>query len=155
MGTRKLSEYIIDLVLLITGLGLFLSSQSIAAGSAMGQGGDFMPKLCTGLWVLISIGLLVTEKMAADDHVKGITADVKGFMSTLALLFVYIFLLDILGFVLASALYMFVQMCIFVPKELRSKRNYILFVVLSVIIPVAVNEVFVEVFSLILPTGIL
>lgn len=55
-------------------------------------------------------------------------------------------LLDILGFVISSALYMFIQMCIFLPKELKSKRNYILFLVLAVVSPVLINILFVEVF---------
>jgi putative tricarboxylic transport membrane protein len=105
--------------------------------------------------ILTSIGLLVNEYFTPDDHAKGITANVKGFVATFVLLFAYIFTLDILGFVISSILYMFIQMCIFVPKELGTKRNYILFVIISVVTPIIVNEVFVEVFSLILPTGLL
>lgn len=80
MGTRKLSEYIIDIVLFLTGVGLMISANGIDPGSSIGIGGDFMPKVCTKLWVLISIGLLLWEKRTPDDHVKGITADLKGFL---------------------------------------------------------------------------
>ena len=155
MGTRKRTELIIDIVLLVTGIGLFISSRTIDPGSAIGLGGDFMPKVIAVLWILISIGLLVNEMSTPDYHNKELTASVKGFVATFVLLFAYIMLLDILGFVISSVLYMFIQMCIFLPKELKSKRNYILFLVLAVVSPVLINILFVEVFSLILPTGIL
>lgn len=155
MGTRKIAEYIIDLVLLLSGIALAISSESIDPGSSIGIGGDFMPKLFTKLWVFLALCLLLWEKMTPDDHQKGITANLKCFFSTLLLLFVYILLLDPLGFILSSILYMFLQMCIFVPKELQDKKTVFLFLILSVAIPIGVNELFVDVFSLILPTGIL
>ena len=154
MGTRKLSEYIIDIVLFLTGVGLMISANGIDPGSSIGIGGDFMPKVCTKLWVLISIGLLLWEKGTPDDHVKGITADLKGFFGTLVLLLLYIAALNILGFILSSCIYMFIQMCIFVPKQLRDKKHYIIFAALSLIVPFSVNTLFVEVFSLLLPAGI-
>ena len=155
MGTRKKVEYVIDIVLFLMGIGFCFFSQSIEPGSSIGLGGDFVPKICSVLWILTTIGLLINEYITPDDKIKGITADVKGFIATFILLFVYIFTLDSLGFVVSSILYMFVQMCIFVPRKLRSRRNYIFFVVISIITPILVNEIFVEVFSLILPTGIL
>jgi len=155
MGTRKTTEYIIDIILLFMGVGFWASSQSIAHGSAIGLGGEFMPKVTSALWILTSIGLLINEYTTPDDKVKGITANVKGFVATFVLLFAYIFTLDILGFIISSILYMFIQMYIFVPDALRSKRNYILFAIVSIVTPIIVNEVFVEVFSLILPTGLL
>ena len=51
MGTRKLAEYIIDLVLLLVGIALAVASQSIPPGSSIGIGGDFMPKVCTKIWI--------------------------------------------------------------------------------------------------------
>lgn len=155
MGTRKIAELIIDIVLLFLGIGLYVSSQSIDPGNSMGIGGDFMPRVCTLLWIFISIGLLVTEIFTSNNHEKGITANIRAFFGTLILLFAYIYTLDDIGFIITSAIYMFIQMCIFVPAELRNKRNYLLFLVLSIIIPFAIDKLFVDVFSLILPTGIL
>lgn len=155
MGTRKLAEYIIDIVLLLTGVALVLAAQTIPPGSSIGIGGDFMPKVCSKLWVFLSICLLLWEHSSPDDHVKGITAHVKSWFATLLALTLYVALLDPLGFILSSILYMFAQMCIFVPKEYRDKKHYLLFVVLSILIPLGVDQLFEEVFSLILPAGIL
>ena len=121
----------------------------------MGQGGDFMPKVCAFAWLTVSVLLLLSNFQMEDDGVRAITMKLKNWAATLVLLFLYILLLDKLGFVVSSVLYMFIQMCLFVPAEFRSKKNYILFAVISLVLPVAVNLLFVNAFSLILPTGVL
>lgn len=155
MGTKKISEIIINLVLFMFGILLFISAQSIEAGAAMGQGGDFMPKLCSAIWVLISGLMLAISVFNKQKQNIGIKENIKGFFLTLVLLFFYIFLMKPIGFVISSIFYMFAQMMLFVPKELINKRRLILFAVISIVLPILVNLLFVNVFSLILPTGIL
>lgn len=46
-------------------------------------------------------------------------------------LFLYIALLDTLGFVLSSILYMAAQMLIFIPLENRNRKHYIMIGVLA------------------------
>ena len=153
MGSKKLSEIVLSIVLLISGAALWLASQKIEVGAAMGQGGDFMPKLCSTVWVILSV-LLLLQSVSMKEEGEESRISLKGFFSTLVLLFAYVLLLDIIGFVLTSVIYMFIQMLLFVPEEYRNRKSLILFAVISVITPVAVNALFFNVFSLILPTGI-
>lgn len=155
MSAKKLSEIIMNIILILAGASLWLSAQNIAVGAAMGQGGDFMPKLCSSIWLLVSGLLLIFSLRAPDEKEKTDTSGIGGFLITAALLFVYILLLKPVGFVITSAVYMFAQMMLFVPKEYRSKKNYIMFAVISITLPIGVNALFANVFSLILPTGIL
>lgn len=155
MSTKKISEVVLSMILLIAGIALWFASQKIEVGAAMGQGGDFMPKLCSAVWVLISALLLISNITMKDESEKAGGINLKGFFATLILLFIYVFMLKPVGFVISSIVYMLIQMLLFVPAVYRTKKNYILFVILSVIVPVAVNALFVNVFSLILPTGIL
>lgn len=155
MDTKKLSEIVISLILVVAGVILLIAAFQIEAGTTMGQGGDFMPKVCAFTWLTVSVLLLLSNFQMEDDGVRAITMKLKNWAATLVLLFLYILLLDKLGFVVSSVLYMFIQMCLFVPAEFRSKKNYILFAVISLVLPVAVNLLFVNAFSLILPTGVL
>lgn len=59
MSGKKLSETLVNLVLVISGAALWLSAQTIEVGAAMGQGGDFMPKLCSSIWFVIALLLFV------------------------------------------------------------------------------------------------
>ena len=155
MSIKKCSEIIISLVLIAAGIVLRVSAQYIEVGAAMGKGGDFLPKLCSNIWLLLSILLLVSSVSGPDDGEKKISISLKGFFATLGLLFFYVLLLKPLGFVVTSIIYMFVQMLLFVPKENKGKRTVILFAVTAVVMPVLVYLLFANVFSLILPTGIL
>lgn len=155
MKTGKISVVIFNMVLFLVGIVLLISAQSIEVGAAMGQGGDFLPKLCSLFWIIIS-GLMLAssafKNTAQSEEEKG---NIKGFLLTLVLLFLYVLLLKPLGFVITSSLYMFLQMLLFVPRELINKKKLILFAVISILLPVLVNLLFANVFSLILPAGIL
>lgn len=155
MKTGKISVVIFNMVLFLAGIVLLISAQSIEVGAAMGQGGDFLPKLCSLFWVIIS-GLMLAssafKNTAQSEEKKG---NIKGFLLTLVLLFLYVLLLKPIGFVITSSLYMFLQMLLFVPRELINKKKLILFAVISILLPVLVNLLFANLFSLILPAGIL
>jgi len=151
---KNLSSNVVNLVLVLSGAALFISAQSIKVGSAMAQGGDFMPKLLSGIWLVLAIAIFVTG-IREPHNASEKAVSIKGFIATLILLFVYIFLLRPVGFVVASTLYVFVQMMLFAPKEYKSKKNYILFAVIAIVLPIIINLIFANAFSLILPEGTL
>ncbi|WP_181995718.1 tripartite tricarboxylate transporter TctB family protein [Clostridium sp. AM58-1XD] len=153
MGIKKLSELVTDFVLLITGVGLWISAQTIETGTTMGKGSDFMPKVCTAVWVILAVILLLQTLKMADDKDKTLKMSLKGFLLTFLYLAVYMFLLNVTGFIISSILYMFAQMMLYVPETGRTKKNVILFAVLSAAVPIAVNILFVNAFSLLLPAG--
>jgi len=138
-------------MMLFIGIALFISAQSIKAGATNSLGGDFVPKLSTGLWVVVTALLFFTGlKSSASESEQ---MNMMGLLKTFVLLLVYIALLKTLGFIVCSILYLGVQMYLFLPKELHSKKNYILLGVIAVIVPILTDIVFVNVFSLILPVS--
>lgn len=64
---------------------------------------------------------------------------------------IYIALLEPIGFLIMTAIYIFVQTLILTPKE---KRNYILTLITSIVIAVALDYVFVCLLNVLLPLGI-
>ena len=155
MGTKKLTELIVDAFLLLVGVVLFISARGIDTDTALGQSSDFVPKLCTGLWIVFSVCLLVKELRTRDDGVKELGINLGVFLLTIVLLFAYIYLLNILGFTVSSMLYLIIQMLLFVPSKLRTTKNIVIFLVLAVVVPLAVNALFVNAFSLLLPEGVI
>lgn len=152
----RLEELIICLVLVVVGVGLIVSAQGIQTGVTMGQGGDFLPKLCSKLWLLISVLLLLTTMKKTEEAFSIKEAvQMRGFFGTLALLVAYGIALKPVGFVICSIFYMFIQMIIFVPEDKKSKKMYLVFAAISIAMPILVNILFVDVFSLVLPAGIL
>ncbi|MBR0184470.1 MAG: tripartite tricarboxylate transporter TctB family protein, partial [Synergistaceae bacterium] len=149
------TELAVDAFLLLVGVVLFISAGSIDTDTALGQSSDFVPKLCTGLWIVFSVCLLVKELRTRDDGVKELGINLGVFLLTIVLLFAYIYLLNILGFTVSSMLYLIIQMLLFVPAKLRTTKNIVIFLVLAVVVPLAVNALFVNAFSLLLPEGVI
>ncbi len=148
----KFKDMFMYLMLVVVGAALFISAQSIQVGATLGKGGDFMPKLCTTLWLILSVWIFISEYRKAEIYEP--MKSVKGLLISIVILFLYIGLLQVLGFVIMSAIYLFIQMFLFLPTERRNKKQYIKLAIISVIAPFLVNWLFVNVFSLILPNGI-
>lgn len=70
---------------------------------------------------------------------------------TFVSLAVYIALLEPVGFLIMTAVYLFAQTLILTPKE---KRNYIVTLITSIVIAVALDYVFVCLLNVLLPLGI-
>lgn len=90
--------------------------------------------------VALSEGEMATEK-----------EKLKAIIVAIVVLGVSIILMGILGFIVSMALYMLVSFTLNSPKE---KRNYVLFLGLSVGISIAIYLIFTRAFQLMLPLGI-
>ena len=73
-------------------------------------------------------------------------------LQTFAVIIAYILLMDPLGFILSTVLYLFVQMLVLAPKE---KRNYLLFILTAVIFTGIVFVAFRIGFQQLLPRGVI
>lgn len=76
-------------------------------------------------------------------------------LETLALIAVYIFCLEPVGFMLSTFVYLIVQMIVLADDSHRKKKDIVLFVIISAIVAVGVYMLFTRVFYLMLPRGIL
>lgn len=79
------------------------------------------------------------------------SAAIKSVVSIVSII-VYLVLIEPLGFVIVSALYLFVQIMLL---SERGKRNPILYVVIAVVVSAACYLFFRNVFYLMLPSGLL
>ncbi|MGH0053470.1 MAG: tripartite tricarboxylate transporter TctB family protein [Sphaerochaetaceae bacterium] len=148
---KNFESNLVNLMLLFIGIVLFISAQSIKMGVTNSLGGDFVPKIATGLWVVVTAMLFITGLRSSEADSKQM--NLLGLLKTFVLLLIYILLLKTLGFLVDSILYLGVQMYLFLPKELHSKKNYILIAILAIVVPILTDIVFVNVFSLILPAS--
>lgn len=73
---------------------------------------------------------------------------------TIVGLFAYYILIDLLGFTVTSILYLLFQGAVLMGKEgLKNKRSLIILIVTSVVIPIALNNIFWNVFKISLPSS--
>lgn len=143
--------------LLFLGFGAFLYWQSLSIRPIVENdvGSGYMPRIVGGAIVALAglkLAFSLLRKEAEPSRKGNEGDDNKGGFLTLAALILYVLLFDKLGFLVSTTLYLIAQ--IFILSDHRN-RNLLLFAVVSVTVSVIVYALFVKVFDLILPQGIL
>ena len=147
---------------------LFVISSNVRDFAAVGVGAGFLPRLAAILLGILGViltvegwrrgaspGRGVKSAQAArkddDDEVEVFGGWLAVFLSA-GLMCVYVGFLDRLGFIVASTLYAFCQMLILAKN---ARRNYLLFGVVALVTSAVAYFLFVRVFQVMLPAGIL
>lgn len=154
---KKYGDIISGVFVIAVAIGLYMISLNIKQFNVVKMGADFVPKLVAIIFGILGLILLikgikglkgtkVTESQEEDkpDNLSAI--------ATLVLLVLYVALLDKIGFVIMTIIYLFVQ---FIIVSKKSQRKYIQFAVLSVVISLGAYYLFVDVFRVMIPNGIL
>lgn len=149
--------------MLLLGAALVISTRGIKKMAGIAIGSDFMPLIAAIMLVIFGVIMLVNgykklkenkafqnERNKEEEKIE--FNNIKAPIICIALLGLYIGLLDSIGFIIMTTLYLFLQMLALAPKQ---KRNYVLFGIISVVTTLGVYYVFVYGFSLMLPVGIL
>jgi len=147
----NLYSHIFNIIILIIGIVLFFSARAIEVGRVLGRGSEIVPMLMTSTWIVLSIIIVISGLRKTEDFSK--IANMKPFVATLVLLLGYVVLLRPIGFVLTSILYCFMQIVLFAPASKRTKNDIAVFVAISIIFPIVVNNIFANFFSIFLPQG--
>lgn len=146
-------------------------SANTPAGLSSGLGADFLPKLVSLLIGLLSFCLFLTafsdlkkarpaeakgtakpETKKSDEEKKEATRPFIHVALTFAYLFFFILLLDHIGFIITTPIYLFLQIYTIAPKERRKPVQYAIIAVASTLL---VYAVFTYGFSIVLPAGLL
>ncbi|MFI8480109.1 tripartite tricarboxylate transporter TctB family protein [Pseudomonas sp. NPDC078700] len=147
------------LLLCLSGV-LFWACTGIKDFGAVGVGSAFVPRLTASLLLVISLVLMCngwakrSEPKKADvaEENSRVFAGVPAVGVSILLMAGYLALLEPLGYLFASMLYGFLQILV-LTKD--AKRNYMMFAVLAVCSAAAFYYLFVQLFEISLPSGVL
>lgn len=125
----------------------------------------FVPWLWSGFILVLSVWLIIRglnkrrKFIAAGGKVEkfDLKAGIDKYWEVIAsfvALAVYVGLMDLVGFVIMTALYLFAQILILTPKE-NWKKNYIPAAITGVVTGILLHLIFAEWLSVLLPVGIL
>lgn len=154
---RKYWDIVSGLGVMALGAGILLASTKIKSLDVSRFGSGFFPSMVAVLFLVLGLVILASGiKLALGPDQKAESKDGKprlwAVLATFVLMAAYATFLPSLGFLVATAIYLFVQMLLLVPND---KRNLLLFALISVVASVVVYFTFVKVFQLMLPAGIL
>ncbi|QHJ70111.1 tripartite tricarboxylate transporter TctB family protein [Planococcus halotolerans] len=175
----KYNDVFSGVFLLIVSVVMFMATFSFKALTTTFVGPAFMPQIISVTIAIFSLVIIASGFKKASDFKSGSQKDglteaaeekgtgeevhagefleekengYKAVLITLAAMAIYIFLIPIIGFLITTTVYLFVQMLILCHK---TKIRMVLFAVISVVSSVLIYYLFRNVFFVMLPTGII
>ena len=152
--TNKIRDMICSVIMLVFGAGMLILARDIPHKIQSDVGSAYVPTVIAICIIVVAVAKLVLSMTKKDPFANKkivIDQDWAGGIGTIVLMFVYMFIFEPVGFVFSSAIYLFVQMMILSNKN---NRKPILFAAIAIILPIAVDALFVYAIQRPLPRGI-
>ena len=119
------------------------------------MGPRFFPQLVSIIMGILSF-ILIVASFKSEEKSGKIFENKLSMIMTLIILLMYAILLEIVGFVILTIFYLFIQILLLLPKEyLRNKKYLVITGFVAIITPIFLYLLFYNVFSIFLPAGIL
>lgn len=159
MKLEKYGNLTLGIVFTLFGIGYLVAAFLVPKSAVMDLGPDVMPKIIATITIVL--GFLQTfngfKEMKAFDETKeqeneGEKLQYWRVGATIAAFIVYVNLIEVIGFLIMTFIYLVVQMNILSVKE---DRRQLLFVIISLITSLLVYFLFRNGFNIMIPAGIL
>ena len=159
---KRCRDLILGIVMLALGIAYTVMAQNIKQGNKLVQRnvGTFahariIPTILGILLIVLAVVLVIQGvikfiKNEGGETKKMSKVDMFSILLTFAAMILYIILLPILGFMLATMIYLFGQITILAPKE---KRNFLLFAIIAVVFTIIAFVAFRIGLTQMLPRG--
>ena len=157
MYLKKYGDLATGIVFLVIAVVFYVLAGQLPPSLLGGVGSDFVPKiLAVGTGILSVLQIISGVKTMKKDF-SGEAADEDRpeyirVLATVAAFGIYVTVMEKVGFLISSIVYLFAQMVILAPKE---KRNFLLLEVIAVVFNIVVYFIFRNALNVMLPKGIL
>lgn len=140
------------------GIAIFLLSTSIKDFAAVGVGAKFFPRIAAVGFLLLGVILMYQGRKivllggSTPNENETTAQSWKAPLLSMALLAIYVVLIPLLGFIFSSFLYVFLQILIL---NRGGKYHLLRYLIISAVGSVIIYILFVRVFSVMIPAGLL
>ncbi len=160
MFFKKYGDIVVGIFFMILSVGLIAMARALPKSKVMEIGPDFMP-MVIGVVTLILAALLTVISIK---NFKMHAAELEGteipdcdyvrVISSIILVLIYVFLMQPVGFILTTLVFLLLQMIVLSPNEERDVKHIIRLLVIDVIFTLIVFMLFRYGFKIVLPAGI-
>ena len=160
MFVKKYGDICVSIFFLVVGIFLIIGARSFPKSAVVEIGPDFMPTVIGVIIMILSAILLAQSLKGMKEAVAKAEAegpddsDYKRVLSSLILSLVYVFVLQPVGFIISTFVYLFGQIFVLAPDEKRTKKDIILYLIIDVVFVLVVFFLFRYGFKIVLPAGI-
>lgn len=158
MFLKKYGDLVLGIVFAVFAIAMYVGADALPPNLLGGVGSDFVPKIIAiGILILVVFQLkagITTLKNYKPDAAEADEdkPEYRRVVATIAVLTAYVFLMSTVGFMISSAVYLFLQILILTPK---GRKNYILFAVIAIVASAAIYFIFKNCLNVMLPAGFL
>ncbi len=160
MFFKKYGDIIVGIFFMALSAILMVMAQMLPKSKVMEIGPDFMPMVIGGLTFALAAALTFLSvenfKMHAAeiDPAKLPDFDYKRVLLSVILVLVYVFVLQPVGFIVSTLVFLPLQMLVLSPEDKRGKKDIMMLLIIDVIFTMAVFFLFRYGFKIVLPAGI-
>ena len=149
--TDKKKNILVSGLFLVFGAFVFFESLGIKHMMKNDVGSAFFPRVISIAIMAVAAIRLVLALREKEGQAKASKADMKGGWETILLVGAYVLAFNSVGFLISTAIYLFLQMLVLTPAD---KRSIPLLGAVSLITPVFIYVLFVYIIHTPLPKGI-
>ena len=152
--TNKMRDILCSIIVIAFGAAMIYYVKDVRRVIRTDVGSAFVPTLIG--WCIVITGACkflysIFTSLREESKKIEFNQDMFGGIATIILMVIYMLVFQSVGFVVASAGYLFLQMLIFSES---SNRKILLFAVIAILLPLAVDALFVYVIHMPLPVGV-
>ena len=152
--TNKTRDILCAIIVIAFGAAMIYFVKDVRRVIRTDVGSAFVPTLIG--WCIVVTGAAkllysVLTSLKSEKEKIVFDQDFFGGIGTIVLMVLYMIAFQPVGFVVASAVYLFLQMLLLSDK---TNRRVLLFAVIAVVLPLAVDALFVYVIKMPLPVGV-
>ncbi|MEY8339244.1 tripartite tricarboxylate transporter TctB family protein [Lachnospiraceae bacterium 62-35] len=152
----KYKDLISGICGLIFSTALYLLSIQIGRKESTAIGADFLPKIVAvimfAMFIIVTYRGVKQVKSQTQEKPLGYRVNYKGVAIIFAAMLIYASLLKPIGFIITSCIFLFLAICLMTKKE---EYKLVKFGVITVIAVLFIYFVFMEIFGIRIPRGIL
>ena len=152
--TNKVRDLLCSAIMAVVGVGMLVMARDIPHKVASDVGSGYVPTFIAICIIVVAAAKLIitlTKKDPFANKKVDKMGDWFGGIGTIVLMLAYMVVFEKIGFVISSAVYLFVQMLLLSNQQ---NRKPVLFAIIAVLLPLAVDALFVFVIQMPLPKGL-
>lgn len=160
MFFKKYGDIVVGVFFMVLSAALMIMAQMLPKSQVMDIGPDFMPMVIGAITFILAAILTFLNIKNFKMHAKELEnaeipeCDYKRVISSIILVLVYVMVLQPVGFILSTLVFLLLQMLVLSPDDERDAKHIIRLVVIDVIFTMVVFFLFRYGFKIVLPAGI-
>lgn len=160
MFFKKYGDIVVGIFFMVLSAVMIAMARMLPKSKVMDIGPDFMPTVIGVIAFVLAALLLFLSIKNFKLNAKEIEnasiedCDYKRVLASIILVLVYVFMLQPIGFIISTLVFLLLQMLVLSPDDERGKKDIIKLAVIDVIFTMVVFFLFRYGFKIVLPAGI-